>query len=100
MAEAFQCKRGNGACRSREPDTEQRISVHERYGKGKCGKAVYDYASAVAANQVYGKELEGTIKSVKESGIDPGFITHYKEMEDALNESVEGYEARDQYSRP
>lgn len=59
-------------------------------------KAVYDYASAVAANQVYGKELEGTIKSVKESGIDPGLYYAYKEMEDALNESVEGYEARDQ----
>lgn len=59
-------------------------------------KAVYDYASAVAANQVYGKELEGTIKSVKESGIDPGLYYAYKEMEDALNESMEGYEARDQ----
>lgn len=59
-------------------------------------KDVYDYASAVSANQVYGKELEGTIKAVHDSGIDPGLYYAYKEMEDTLNESVEGYEARDQ----
>lgn len=59
-------------------------------------KDVYDYASAVAANQVYNKELEGTIKTVHDSGIDPGLYYAYKEMEDTLNESVEGYEARDQ----
>lgn len=59
-------------------------------------KDVYDYASAVAANQVYQKELEGTIKTVHDSGIDPGLYYAYKEMEDTLNESVEGYEARDQ----
>lgn len=59
-------------------------------------KDVYDYASAVSANQVYGKELEGTIKTVHDSGIDPGLYYAYKEMEDTLNESVEGYEARDQ----
>ena len=57
---------------------------------------IYDYASAVAANQVYNKELEGTIKTVHDSGIDPGLYYAYKEMEDTLNESVEGYEARDQ----
>lgn len=59
-------------------------------------KDVYDYASAVSANQVYGKELEGTIKTVHDSGIAPGLYYAYKEMEDTLNESVEGYEARDQ----
>ena len=59
-------------------------------------KDVYDYASAVSANQVYGKELEGTIKTVHDSGIDPGLYYAYKEMEDTLNESLEGYEARDQ----
>ena len=59
-------------------------------------KDIYDYASAVAANQVYNKELEGTIKTVHDSGIDPGLYYAYKEMEDTLNESVEGYEARDQ----
>lgn len=59
-------------------------------------KDVYDYASAVSANQVYGKELEGTIKTVHDSGIDPGLYYAYKEMEDTLNESAEGYEARDQ----
>ena len=57
---------------------------------------IYSYASAVAANQVYGKELEGTIKSVHDSGIDPGLYYAYKEMEDTLNETLEGYEARDQ----
>ena len=59
-------------------------------------KDVYDYASAVSANQVYGKELEGTIKTVHDSGIDPGLYYAYKEMEDTLNETYEGYEARDQ----
>ena len=59
-------------------------------------KDIYDYASAVAANQVYNKELEGTIKTVHDSGIDPGLYYAYKEMEDTLNESLEGYEARDQ----
>lgn len=59
-------------------------------------KDIYDYASAVAANRVYNKELEGTIKTVHDSGIDPGLYYAYKEMEDTLNESVEGYEARDQ----
>lgn len=59
-------------------------------------KDIYDYASAVAANQVYQKELEGTIKTVHDSGIDPGLYYAYKEMEDTLNESLEGYEARDQ----
>lgn len=59
-------------------------------------KDVYDYASAVAANQVYNKALEGTIKTVHDSGIDPGLYYSYKEMEDTLNETYEGYEARDQ----
>lgn len=59
-------------------------------------KDIYDYASAVAANQVYNKELEGTIKTVHDSGIDPGLYYAYKEMEDTLNETLEGYEARDQ----
>src|SRR5699024_9645209 len=59
-------------------------------------KDIYDYASAVAANRVYNKELEGTIKTVHDSGIDPGLYYAYKEMEDTLNESLEGYEARDQ----
>lgn len=57
---------------------------------------IYSYASAVAANQVYNKELEGTIKTVHDSGIDPGLYYAYKEMEDTLNETLEGYEARDQ----
>lgn len=59
-------------------------------------KDIYDYASAVSANQVYNKELEGTIKTVYDSGIDPGLYYSYKEMEDTLNETYEGYEARDQ----
>lgn len=59
-------------------------------------KDIYDYASAVSANQVYNKDLEGTIKTVYDSGIDPGLYYSYKEMEDTLNETYEGYEARDQ----
>ena len=59
-------------------------------------KDIYDYASAVSANQVYNKELEGTIKTVYDSGIDPGLYYSYKEMEDTLNETYEGYKARDQ----
>lgn len=59
-------------------------------------KDIYDYASAVSANQVYNKALEGTIKTVYDSGIDPGLYYSYKEMEDTLNETYEGYEARDQ----
>lgn len=59
-------------------------------------KDIYDYASAVSANQVYNKALEGTIKTVHDSGIDPGLYYSYKEMEDTLNETYEGYEARDQ----
>lgn len=58
-------------------------------------KDIYDYASAVSANQVYNKALEGTIKTVYDSGIDPGLYYSYKEMEDTLNETYEGYEARD-----
>lgn len=57
---------------------------------------VYKYAKAVSANKVYGKELEGTIKTVKDSGIEPGLYYAYKEMEDSYNDSMESWEARDQ----
>lgn len=57
---------------------------------------VYKYAKAVAANKTYGKELEGTIQTVKDSGIEPGLYYAYKEMEDSYNDSMEGWEARDQ----
>ena len=57
---------------------------------------VYKYAKAVAANKTYGKELEGTIQTVKDSGIEPGLYYAYKEMEDSYNDSMETYEARDQ----
>lgn len=58
-------------------------------------KDIYDYASQVSANSVYGKELEGTIKNIHDSGIDPGLYYAYKEMEDTLNETEESYAARD-----
>lgn len=57
---------------------------------------VYKYAKAVAANKTYGKELDGTTKIVSESGIEPGLYYAYKEMEDSLNNDMEGWEARDQ----
>lgn len=57
---------------------------------------VYKYAKAVAANKTYGKELEGTIKTVKDSGIEPGLYYAYKEMEDSYDDSMESWEARDQ----
>ena len=57
---------------------------------------VYKYAKAVAANKTYGKELEGTIQTVKDSGIEPGLYYAYKEMEDSYNDSMENWEARDQ----
>lgn len=57
---------------------------------------VYKYAKAVAANKTYGKELEGTIQTVKDSGIEPGLYYAYKEMEDSYNDSMETWEARDQ----
>lgn len=57
---------------------------------------VYKYAKAVAANKTYGKELEGTIQTVKDSGIEPGLYYAYKEMEDSYNDSMESWEARDQ----
>lgn len=57
---------------------------------------VYKYAKAVSANKVYGKELEGTIATVKDSGIEPGLYYAYKEMEDSYNDSMESWEARDQ----
>lgn len=57
---------------------------------------IYKYAKAIAANKTYGKELEDTIKTVKDSGIAPGLYYAYKEMEDSLNDDMEGWEARDQ----
>lgn len=57
---------------------------------------IYKYAKAIAANKTYGKELESTIKTVKDSGIAPGLYYAYKEMEDSLNNDMEGWEARDQ----
>lgn len=57
---------------------------------------VYKYASAIAANKVYGKTLQSTIQTVKDSGIEPGLYYAYKEMEDTYNDSMETYEARDQ----
>lgn len=59
-------------------------------------KDIYDYSSALAANKVYGKELEGTIKTVQESGIEPGLYYAYKELQDTLNDTYESYEARDE----
>ncbi len=58
-------------------------------------KDIYDYAAAVSANSTYGKELEGTNKTVHDSKIDPGLYFAYKEMQDTLNETLESYEARD-----
>ncbi len=57
---------------------------------------IYKYAKAIAANKVYKKELDGTTKIVSESGIEPGLYYAYKEMEDSLNNDMEGWEARDQ----
>lgn len=59
-------------------------------------KDIYDYSSALAANKVYGKELEGTIKTVQESGIEPGLYYAYKELQDTLSETYESYAARDE----
>lgn len=59
-------------------------------------KDIYDYSSALAANKVYGKELEGTVKTVQESGIAPGLYYAYKELQDTLNDTYESYEARDE----
>lgn len=59
-------------------------------------KDIYDYSSALAANTVYGKELEGTIKTVQESGIEPGLYYAYKELQDTLSETYESHEARDE----
>lgn len=57
---------------------------------------IYKYAKAISANKVYKKELDGTTKIVSESGIEPGLYYAYKEMEDSLNNDMEGWEARDQ----
>lgn len=57
---------------------------------------IYKYAKSIAANKVYKKELDGTTKIVSESGIEPGLYYAYKEMEDSLNNDMEGWEARDQ----
>lgn len=57
---------------------------------------IYKYAKAIAANKVYKKELDGTTKIVSESGIEPGLYYAYKDMEDSLNNDMEGWEARDQ----
>lgn len=57
---------------------------------------VYKYAQAIAANKTYGKELEDTIKTVKDSGIEPGLYYAYKEMEDGYNDSMDSWEAFDQ----
>lgn len=57
---------------------------------------IYKYAKAIAANKVYKKELDGTTKIVSESGIEPGLYYAYKEMDDSLNNDMEGWEARDQ----
>lgn len=57
---------------------------------------IYKYAKAIAANQTYGKELEDTIKTVKDSGIAPGLYYAYKEMEDSYNDSMDSWEAFDQ----
>lgn len=57
---------------------------------------IYKYAKAIAANKVYKKELDGTTKIVSESGIEPGLYYAYKEMEDSLNNDMEGWESRDQ----
>lgn len=57
---------------------------------------IYKYAKAIAANKTYGKELEGTIKTVKDSGIAPGLYYAYKEMEDSYNDSMDSWEAFDQ----
>lgn len=62
-------------------------------------KDIYDYASALAANKVSYKPLEGTVMNVRESGVEPGLYFGYKEKLDSLNESMESYEARDELFR-
>lgn len=57
---------------------------------------IYKYAKDVAANKTYGKELDGTTKLVKESGVDPGLYYAYKEMQSNFKASMENYEAFDQ----
>lgn len=57
---------------------------------------IYKYAKDVAANKVYKKELDGTTKLVKESGMEPGLYYAYKEMQSNFNASMESYEAFDQ----
>lgn len=57
---------------------------------------IYKYAKDVAANKTYGKELDGTTKLVKESGMDPGLYYAYKEMQSNFKASMENYEAFDQ----
>lgn len=57
---------------------------------------IYKYAKDVAANKTYGKELDGTTKLVKESGMDPGLYYAYKEMQSNFKASMENYESFDQ----
>lgn len=57
---------------------------------------IYKYAKDVAANKVYKKELDGTTKLVKESGMEPGLYYAYKEMQSNFKASMENYEAFDQ----
>ena len=57
---------------------------------------IYKYAKAIAANKVYKKELDGTTKLVKESGMEPGLYYAYKEMQSNFKASMENYEAFDQ----
>lgn len=57
---------------------------------------IYKYAKDVAANKTYGKELDGTTKLVKESGMEPGLYYAYKEMQSNFKASMENYEAFDQ----
>lgn len=57
---------------------------------------IYKYAKDVAANKIYGKELDGTTKLVKESGMEPGLYYAYKEMQSNFKASMENYEAFDQ----
>lgn len=57
---------------------------------------IYKYAKDVATNKTYGKELDGTTKLVKESGMEPGLYYAYKEMQSNFKASMENYEAFDQ----
>ena len=93
LKELYQATGDNSVLPSKPQKYYKQMSNDERI---EAVADIYKYAKAIAANKVYKKELDGTTKIVSESGIEPGLYYAYKEMEDSLNNDMEGWEARDQ----